>query len=232
MQSLGVLTPEKGELVGALMGDKGTFRELKRYVKGRGSKQATYKRCVMSLCLGKDRYWGDHLAKLLMKSYGIHGTTYFDGREWLFWVNSPRVFRDLSTYYSPDWNCYLWRVTEPIFEASPRVKEMVIRGYLDADGYPNFSKARNQVSLKVTSANRLGVESMKELLLTIGYRAGVYRRYRDNRAWELCVARQADVVRFYDEIGFTIERKQDSLKSMLIGKGLIARSNSSSEGRI
>ena len=56
---------------------------------------------------------------------------------------------------------------------------------------------------------------------SVGYRAGVYRRCRDDSAWELCVANQDDVLRFYDRIGFSIKRKQDKLRAMLKRKGLI-----------
>src|SRR5579863_1109709 len=55
--------------------------------------------------------------------------TYFDGREWRFWSSSSKAFRDLSQYYHPNWNCHRWRVTEPILEASPSVKERVVGGY-------------------------------------------------------------------------------------------------------
>ncbi|HLQ06429.1 MAG TPA: LAGLIDADG family homing endonuclease [Nitrososphaerales archaeon] len=106
-------------------------------------------------------------------------------------------------------------MTEPIFEASPLVKERVIRGYFDADGYPNFSKARRQVSVKATSVNKLGVESMKTLLETIGYGPGVYRRYNDAEVWELCIGRRDEVVRFHNRIGFSIHRKQEKLGKMM-----------------
>ena len=215
------LTAEKGELVGALMGDKGTFKVQRRHGFYGGYDLSKYTRCAMSVCLGKDKDWGDHLASLLFKSYGVRGSTYLDGHEWRFWSSSTRAFQDLSEYYKPEWNCHSWCVTEPIFSAMPDAKEGVVRGYFDADGYPHFSKARNQVSLKATSTNRLGVESMKKLLATIGYNAGVYRRYSNSEVWELCIARQQDVLRFYVQIGFSIRRKQARLAAMLARKGLI-----------
>lgn len=204
------------------MGDKGTFKRLRRYGFYHGYDQGKYTRCVMSICLGKDRAWGDHIAGLLMNSYGVHGTTYYDGCQWRFWTNSSRAFQDISTYYHPEWNSHLWKVTNPIFEASPIARKGVVRGYFDADGYPNFSKVKNQVSLKATSVNKGGVESMKELLGTVGYGAGVYRRYKDQEVWELCIARRQDVVRFYSQIGFSIPRKQRKLANMLISKGLLS----------
>jgi len=62
---------------------------------------------------------------------------------------------------------------------------------------------------------------MKKLLGTIGYHPGVYRRYADKDVWELCLARQEDVVSFYRRVGFSIGRKQHKLRSMLLRKGLI-----------
>lgn len=215
------LTPEKGELIGSLMGDKGVFRIQHRHGFYNGYDLRKYTRCAMSVCLGRDWTWGERLSELMLKSYGVRGTTYRDGREWRYWCSSTRAFRDLSNFYSPDWNCHLWRVTKPFFRADSDVKEGVIRGYFNADGYPNYSKARNQVSLKATTVNRRGVDSMKKLLGTIGYHPGVYRRYADKDVWELCLARQEDVVSFYRRVGFSIGRKQHKLRSMLLRKGLI-----------
>ena len=214
------------------MGDKGAFKRLRRYGFSHGYDQSKYTRCVMSICLGKDKAWGDHLTDLLVSSYGVHGTIYYDGRQWLFWTNSSRVFSDLSAYYHPEWNSHFWKVTSPIFEASSTARKAVVRGYFDADGYPNFSKARNQVSLKATSVNRGGIESMKDLLRTIGYGAGIYRRYKSKDVWELCIARHQDVVRFYSHIGFSIVRKQRKLATMLIYKGLLPDWQLNSEGWI
>ncbi len=205
------------------MGDKGVFKVQKRHGFYRGYDLSKYTRTSMSICLGKDRDWGTHLSGLLMVSYGVKGSTYFDGRMWRIWCSSARAFHDLSKYYHPDWNCHRWRVTTPIFEASNAARRMVVRGYLDADGYPNFSEARQQVSLKATSVNKEGLLSMRELLGSIGYAAGVYRRYKDDRAWELCITRQEDVVRFYSEIGFAIPRKQQNLRKMMLRKGILSQ---------
>jgi intein-encoded DNA endonuclease-like protein len=102
------------------------------------------------------------------------------------------------------------------------VREGVVRGYFNADGYPNFSKARNQVSLKATTVNKIGADSMRRLLATIGYKSGVYMRYKEDEVWELCIARQEDVVDFYKCIGFSIRRKQNKLRTMLVRKGLLS----------
>jgi hypothetical protein len=216
------LTPEKAELVGALMGDKGTFKVQRRHGFYRGYDLSKYTRCAMSICLGKDREWGDHLSALMSSSFNVHGSTYLDGREWRFWSSSSRAFRDLAQYYSPDWNCRLWRVGDPFFEAQQTIKEGLVRGYFDADGYPNLNKARQEVSVKAVSVNLEGVRTMKELLSTIGYEPKVYRRYSNADVWELCMARQSDVVRFYECIGFSIERKQRALEFMLREKGLLS----------
>ena len=225
------LTPEKGELIGSLMGDKGVFKIQRRHGFYRGYDLSKYTRCSMSVCLGRDREWGEHISRLMSKSYGVHGTTYIDGREYRFWSSSSRVFHDLANYYSPSWNCHRWRVIEPIFRAPLSVREGVIRGYFSADGYPDFSNARDQVSLKATTVNKPGADSMRRLLETIGFRPGVYRRYKVKDVWELCVARQADVLDFYNRIGFSIARKQTKLRSMLVRKGILG-GKKTSEGRI
>ncbi len=220
MQS-GGLTPEKGELVGTLMGDKGTFKIQHRYGIYNGYDLSKYARCAMSVCLGIDRDWGDHLAGLMMRSYGVHGSTYLDGPEWRFWCSSSRAFRDLARYYSPEWGSHNWRVSQELLGARTRVREGVVRGYFNADGYSNFSKARKQVSLKATSVNYCGLVSMKDLLRTVDYRAAVYRRYKARDVWELTICRQSDVLRFFHQIGFSVRRKQESFAGMLMMKGVL-----------
>lgn len=53
------------------------------------------------------------------------------------------------------------------------------------------------------------------LLQCIDFHPGLYRRYKERRVWELTILRKHEVFRFANEIGFSIERKQEKLLTML-----------------
>src|SRR5579863_1109708 len=92
------LTPEKGELVGALMGDKGTFKIQQRHGFYHGYDLSKYTRCTMSICLGRDKEWGTRLANLMMISYGVHGSRISTGVNGVSGALLPKLFETcLST---------------------------------------------------------------------------------------------------------------------------------------
>jgi intein/homing endonuclease len=94
-------------------------------------------------------------------------------------------------------------------------KRGFVRGYFDADGYPNLNKARRKVLVQVNSVNKFGLSDVQSLLRTIGFHPGLYRRYKKREVWELVIHRKSEVIRFLDEVGFAIRRKQDKLQEMI-----------------
>ena len=180
-----------------------------------------YHRCAMSICLGSDRRWGDHISDLMFRAYGLRGSVYFDVDEWRFYSSSSRVFKDLSLYYNPEWNARTWRLSPLLFHSSEEARRGLVRGYFDADGYPHFSKARARASVQVNSVNLNGLQDMRDLLRTLGFSPGLYRRYKIQEVWELSVQRSSEVIRFFDEIGFSIKRKQVRLKELLMRDKLV-----------
>lgn len=209
------LTPEKAEILGALIGDKGTFKRTRRYGFYKGYDLSKYHRCVISICLGFDFGWGQHISNLVSRSYGLRGSICWDGKEWRFISSSTRIFQDLSRYYDSEWNARSWRVSPILFRASSQIKQGLIRGYFDADGYPKFSEAREKVLVQVNSVNRNGLMDMKRLLQSLGYNPGLYKRYKESNVWELVIIRQGEAIRFLSQIGFSIGRKQTKLETML-----------------
>jgi len=127
----------------------------------------------------------------------------------------------MTKYYKSEWNAKTWRICREIFESSFRVKESLLRGYFDADGYPYYNKARQQVLVQVNSVNNRGLLDTKGLLLSLNYHPGLYRRYKTKDVWELTIHRNAEVIRFHDEIGFSIGRKQSRLETILERRQLI-----------
>jgi len=210
-----VVSPEKAELLGCVIGDKGIFKRTTRYGCYKGYDLRKYHRYVISICLGNDVDWGYHISRLAFQSYGIRGSTYHDGREWKFISNSTRMFNDLSQYYDPKWNARNWRICDRLFHTSRHVREGLLRGYFDADGYPYFSESRQEVLVQVNSVNLEGLMDMKCLFEGIGYNPGLYKRYSNRDVWQLSLLRKADVLHFFSQIRFSINRKQNRLESLL-----------------
>jgi intein-encoded DNA endonuclease-like protein len=105
-----------------------------------------------------------------------------------------------------------------MLEASRECRVAFARGYFDADGYPYFSKSRNSVFVQINSVNYLGLTDMRNLLRSLGYHPGLYKRYKKRQVWEVTIQRKPEVIRFADEIGFSIKRKQAKLRKMLLSK--------------
>jgi intein/homing endonuclease len=209
------LSAAKAELLGALTGDRGAFKKTHSYGHYKGYDATKWVRYVTKVCVGLDKEWGFHLSDLVFHEYGLHGSVYWDRNEWRFASSSARLFRGLACYYEPAWNARCWRISPVLFESPIEVRQAFIRGYFDADGYPYFNKARNKVLVQVNSVNYSGLSDAKNLFESLDYHPGLYRRYKVRNVWELTIHRKNEIMRFLNEIGFSIERKQAKLRKML-----------------
>ncbi len=224
------LTPGRAELLGAMTGDKRVFKQTHGYGFYKGYDLSKYTRYITSICLGADKEWGKRLSGIAFKEFGIRGSIYWDRDEWFLFTSSARLFRGLSPYYSPEWNARKWRVSPAILASSLEARCRFVKGYFDADGYPYFNKSRNKILVQVNSVNNRGLMDVRQLLESMDFHPGLYKRYRDKAVWEVTIQRKQEIVRFSREIGFSIARKQKRLLRMINRKwpGLIV----SSEGRI
>lgn len=96
-----MLSEEKGEIIGALFGDKSLFGIYPRHGHYKGYDYPRYKQGIIRISLGKDEEWGHHLSDLVFKAYQIKGSVFHDGREWIFRVDSTRVVKDLMRWFNP-----------------------------------------------------------------------------------------------------------------------------------
>ena len=213
-----MVTAEVAELVGALTGDKGIIKRTRRYGYYNGYDLSKYHRYQVSICLGKDKDWGHHISNLIFRAYGLRGSVCPDGSDWKFYSSSTRVFKDLSQYYDPEWNARRWRINQAILDSSVVIRRGFARGYFDADGYPYFNKSRNRTLVQINSVNKNGLTDMRGLLQSLGYHPGLYKRYKKRRVREVTIQRKSELIRFLDEIGFSISRKQARLRGMLLRK--------------
>jgi len=209
------LTAEKAEIIGALFGDKSLFGFYPRYGHYKGTDYSRYKRGVVRISLGKDKEWGQRLSDLTFASYGIRGSVARDTREWVFRIDSGRVVRDLMNWYDPSWDCHTWRVNPQILVASNEAKLGLLRGYCDADGSPVFNKSRQQPLIKIESVNHDGLQEIDRIFQQLGYTSHLWRESKTRGSWGLYLTRFEDIQRFYQEIGFSITRKQTRLSEII-----------------
>lgn len=213
-----------------MTGDKRVFKQTHGYGFYKGYDLSKYRRYITSICLGADKEWGRRLSGIAFEEFGIRGSIYWDRDEWFLFTSSARLFRGLSPYYSPEWNARKWRISPSIMRSSMKTRRRFVKGYFDADGYPYFNKSRNNVLVQVNSVNKRGLTDLKQLLESMGFHPGLYKRYRTKAVWEVTIQRKQEILRFSREIGFSIARKQRGLLRMINRKWPCLRG--SSEGRI
>ena len=210
-----MLTEEKSEIIGALLGDKSLFGIFRRYGRYKGYDYSRYKQGIVRISLGKDEEWGHHLSELVFKAYGIRGNIYRDKRQWIFNITSARVVRDLMNWYDSAWNSHSWRVPAETFDSSDQVKRKLLRGYCDADGSPIFNKSRRQPLIKIESVNHKVLLDVNRVFHELGYNTHVWRESKTRKTWGLYITRIGELRRFRQEIGFSITRKQSRLLEIL-----------------
>ncbi len=213
-----LLTAEKAEIIGALFGDKSLFGFYPRYGNYNGRDYTLYKRGVIRISLGKDKEWGEHLSDLAFAAYGIKGCVSKDTREWVFRIDSARVVRDLMKWYDPTWDCHTWCVQPEILSATNEAKIGLLRGYSDADGSPVFNKSRKQPLIKIESVNYTGLRGICDIFKQLGYNSHLWRESKTRGTWGLYLTHFEDIQRFYQEIKFSITRKQSRLSEVMVLK--------------
>jgi len=207
------LTPEKAEIVGALLGDKIRFGFFKRYGNWTKSKRP---RGMLEICLGSNAQWGKHLSDLAFRAYGLRGSNYLLQKpwprqpEWRFSISSPRVVKDLLPYFDPMWRAGTWRIVPAIFEAPKASICSLLRGYMDADGFVHKSPTRG---VRVESVNENGINDVLGLFAKLGIRARIYRR-KSRNVWTLQIGRRQNISRYRELVGFSLPHKSTALDTV------------------
>jgi hypothetical protein len=207
------LTPEKAEIVGAMLGDKIRFGFFKRYGSWTRSKKP---RGILEICLGSNGAWGKHLSDLTFRAYGLRGCTYGVKKipprktEWRFTISSPRVVQDLLPYFDPVWRSRTWQVASAFFEAQNKIVEGLLRGYMDADGFVHTSNTRG---VRVESVNKNGLLDIQVLFAKLGIESTIYPR-RSRRAWTLQISRKYNVSSYRRLVGFSLNHKAQALNAI------------------
>ena len=226
------ISPGLAEILGALTGDRGAFKETQRPPAVTTSYIPKAGLYVTKVCVGLDREWGHRLSNLVFQDCSHRGSVYWDKNEWRFEARSQELYKHLHQFYRPEWRARTWRISPLLFTFSVEIRRSFIRGYFDADGYPYFSKARNHVYIQVNSVNYHGLADGRRLLESLGFHPGLYRRYKARDVWELTIHRKFELIKFHNEIGFSLSRKQSDLMKMLVRRWPHDFGSRNSEGRI
>ena len=207
------LTPEKAEIIDALIGDKTRFGFFKRY---RMWKRRNSTRGVLEICLGSSPEWGEHLSALTFRAYGLRGCIYVLRKppprksEWRFTVSSSRVVQDLSAYLSIGYNARTWAICPAMKEAKTETIRGLLRGYMDADGFAHSSNTRG---VRDESVNGRGLREVAQLFSKLGIDSRLYRR-RANRVWAVQITRKPNVMRYRWLVGFSLSHKKKALDTV------------------
>jgi intein/homing endonuclease len=207
------LTPEKAEIIGALLGDKVRFGFFKRYGNWTKSKKP---RGILEICLGSNAQWGEHLSDLAFRAYGLRGSTYPLKKpyprqpEWRFSISSPRVVKDLLPYFDPAWRAATWRIVPAILESPKTSIRALLRGYMDADGFVHKSSTRG---VRVESVNENGINDVLVLFGKLGIEGRIYRR-KSKKVWALQISRKRNISRYRKLVGFSQPHKSKALDNV------------------
>lgn len=207
------LTPEKAEIVGALIGDKTRFGYFKRY---RQWKRRNPLRGVFEICLGSSPDWGKHLSALTYRAYGLRGCTYALRKppprktEWRFTVSSSRAVGDPNAYLNVGCNARNWTICPGLMEAPVQTISGLLRGYMDADGFVHSSNTRG---VRVHSVNEKGLSQISELFSKLGISSRMYL-ITTNQAWALQITREENVIKYRQLVGFSLAHKRKALDTI------------------
>ena len=102
-----------------------------------------------------------------------------------------------------------------LLAGSNEVKKGLIRGYCDADGSPVYNKSRKQPLIKIESVNFSGLLSINNVFQQLDYNSHLWRESKTRGSWGLYLTRLQDVERYYQEIGFKIQRKHSRLAKII-----------------
>jgi len=196
-------SPHLSYVIGAIFGD-GTVRLRKRN-KNSGGSHPQY-RIVLSV---KDKDFIDEFNRRITKVVGrkqLYSIQFHGGRYHLV-CSSKILFEPLNGYN-------LERV-KPFVDKYPRE---FIRGFADAEGSVHYVPQQHARSIRITNSNKELLEYIQNLLAKhFSIKSKIYGPYKGRNALDLIIFGLENIKRFYEQIGFSIGRKNDILRQILNG---------------
>lgn len=124
---------------------------------------------------------------------------------------SPNIAKDLL--YLSKYDSYGWSIPRSIMDGNEDIKREWLKTFFDAEGSPYFSKIHN-CSVTGCSVNGHGIKQVKKLLEDFcikSYLNGPYKK----KGYNLVIKRKTSLLKFYKEIGFNLDYKQEKLKEII-----------------
>ena len=204
-------SPELSYLVGAFLGDGDLFYDQ--------TKQEYRVRIRV-----KDKEFADEIKRCAEKlNFKVHFFYEEDKTRtdrWAVYIKSKQLYMFLKK----DWK-------ELLETSKPYLKDF-LRGFYDAEGYPVICASKNglKIWIELCNTNKEFLDTIAKVFkekfdITTTYRIGVKegdkiiargKEYFSNfTVYYLVIRKLEDIYKFYNEIGFTIKRKQEKLAYVL-----------------
>jgi intein-encoded DNA endonuclease-like protein len=109
-----------------------------------------------------------------------------------------------------------WHVPEQIINGTKDIKIAYLRGIFDSEGSVGIYKnkySRNYCYFNISSKNINALKKIKELLQTLNFTSVIYSQ--KNGVFRLEIKKVHEIVRFYKEVGTSIERKQKAFEKII-----------------
>lgn len=203
LESSKELTKEKAYILGTLCGDGWT---------------STCYRIGLQVC---DKEFADHFQHCLEIVYGVKCSIGIRKREDNGFINKPKdqyvvslcsklVIEDLQRY-SKSFKSKEWKVPEQIKNVPKEMIAEFIKGFADSEGSARLRKGQSEITL--CSSNIEGLKDLQKLLENI-YKIRSYVKRRKKDIFDLRISNYDSLLKYYNEIGFIIKRKQNNLERM------------------
>ena len=97
---------------------------------------------------------------------------------------------------------------EQIKNVSKEIISEFIKGFADSEASVRLRKGQSEIS--ISSGNIEGLKDLQKLLKDV-YEIRSYVRKQKETVFVLCISNYISLLKYYNEIGFIIKRKQDNL---------------------
>ena len=158
-------------------------------------------------------------ANIIRKVYGKNISEYLNGRTGVreLTIHGKEIHRDF-TKFSHCIDSFSWRI--PFEHLDEEGLKWWLLGFFEGDG--SVDTARGSEKVLVKSANKAGIEQIKEALSRLGIKSKLYGPYHTPKSefFQLEIRDLKSLKIFYEKIGF-ISYKKNKLEEILRRKGVL-----------
>jgi DNA-binding transcriptional regulator WhiA len=183
------LSTEKAYILGVLCGDGSISSKSIRFE------------------IKKDEEFIQEFSNCLKEVYGLeYKYSYYTKRNsYVLYASTEIICQDLLRY--GNFKTFEWTIPKEIINSKKKkIKSMFLRGIFDSEG----SSSRYCVSM--SSANEFGIGQVSKLLDSLNIQNKIMKTKRGY--YILYITKRERLIKFREDVGFTIKRKMEPLKSL------------------